>query len=322
MPECQKCNAKTDLYLCKHCMGSLRRQLLSIPTLIDDLADAAIGNTRLSNESTRQKGFQSRTPVFDDRATDLIEEISDTIGGWARGTARIHGLMISPPVSWHKPWDLYKHTVKDFAMFLAAHVDMLAKDPEIGELCDGLRKYIKRAHGLVDRRMPSQFCGPCPATINDHRRCEQCSHRPHECATSLAARRGALEVTCPSCGAVHRVEALINALLAHADKFRCTIPDLNDVLRMLEEPVKIDTLYRWAASKSASRGRAVLKPAGYLRADKRRIGITRESPEDTPIYRVSDARKLREESIKSGRRGRPLKNPLKIQSKNEGTKQK
>jgi hypothetical protein len=310
MTECGKCSAKTDLYLCKHCMVDLRRQLLSIPTLIDDLNDAAIGNTRLSNESSRQKGFQSRTPVFDDRATDLIEEISMTVGQWGRALARTHGLMISPPVSWHKPWDLYKHTVKDFAMFLAAHVDKLARDPDIGELCADLKKYIKRAHGIVDRRTPAQFCGPCPATVIDHRHCVKVAdggscngYRDHQCAVRLMARRGALEVTCPSCGAVHRVEALVNHLLAHVDDHRYAIPDLYRVLRMLNKPVEMKTLYYWALPRV---GR--LKPAGYVRPDNGRIGITRQSDDEKPIYRVSDACRQREESMKPGRRGRPMKN--------------
>jgi len=309
MTECQKCFAKTQTYLCTRCITDLRKQLLGLPTLIDDLDDAAIGNTRLSNETSRQKGFASRTPAFDDRANRLIEEIGDTVGQWARSMARTHGVLISPPVTWHKPWDVYRHTTRDYAVFLAAHVNNLAADPDVGELCASIRSYVKRAHVIVDRRTPPQFCGPCPATVIDHRHCLKNSdggscdgYRDHQCATRLMSARGAVEVTCPACGAAHRTEALLNHLLVHADDHRYTIPDLYRVLRMLNEPVQMKTLYHWALPRV---GR--LRPAGYIRLDNGRIGITRQSDDEKPIYRVSEARKQREESIKPGRRGRPMK---------------
>lgn len=141
----------------------------------------------------------------------------------------------------------------------------------------------------------------------EHRHCTDCGMRDHECATRLMARRGAVEVTCPSCGVTHSVQRLVNHLLARADDFRCTIPELHRVLRMLNEPVNIDTLYRWAEPKSRRSGSGQLKPVGYLRSDNKRIGVTRHDDKDKPVYRVSDARKRREESIKPGRVGRPLR---------------
>lgn len=300
MTECQKCHGAAQSYLCRLCMTELRQQLLRLPTLIDHLRDTALGLTRMSNEQSRSLGFESRTPTFDDRASALITQIEDTIGGWARGTARTYGLMISPPVTWHRPWDAYTHTSTDFAMFLAANVERLAKDPDIGELCESLRGYVRRALVIVNRRTPDQFCGPCPASVSDHRHCVDrdgapiCSKAAHECATRLMARRGALEVICPSCGAVHRVERLVTHLLARADNFRGTISELHRVLRMLGEPVGLSTLYRWAEPKTSRRGSGRMNPAGYLREDNRRIAPTRHSDKDKPLYRVSDARKQRE----------------------------
>jgi LSD1 subclass zinc finger protein len=277
--------------------------------MIDDLADAAVGHTKLGGDSSRgSKGFGSRTPAFDSRAGKAIEKITDIVGGWSRGLARNHGLMISPPVTWHRPWDQYRHTAKDYAVFLAAHVDKLARDGDVGELVGDLRKQMKHAASLVDRRIPPQFCGPCPTSVTDHRRCidsdgvNTCGYRLHACATRLMARRGASEVHCATCGATHRVETLVNHLLARADEYRCTIPEIHRVLRMLNTPVRIDTLYRWADPRVGK-----LKPAGYLRSDNRRIGVTRSDKKDKPVYRVADARAARENSIKPGRRGRPLK---------------
>lgn len=288
-----KCKGRAaNSFLCPQCVAQLRHQLLGLPTLIEHLADAANGNTRLSADFSRLFGFESRQPVVDHRALRLINDIGDTIGGWARGTARIHRLMISPPINWHRPISEYRHTTKDFAMFLAAHVDLLGKDPDVGELCTSLTSHIRRGLGIVNRRIPPQFCGPCPATISDHRKCVSvdaggfCAGREHECTTRLMAPRGAAEVSCPFCGTTHRVEKLVTQLLARADHFRCTIPDMYRVMLMLGEPVKLRTLYVWAANGK-------LRPSGYIRADKKIIGITKRNDDDKPIYRVSDARKQR-----------------------------
>lgn len=300
--QCQQCEGRADLFLCPTCQTYLRRQLTGLPTLLGHLRDTAHGLTRMSNDTSRQLGFQSRTPIFDDRATRLIDDIGNMLGQWATQMAKERGYVISVPVNWHRPISEYRHTSADYAVFLAAHVTELAADPDIGELCASLKSYIKRSLTLVNRRVPEQFCGPCPATIVDHRHCDDCSRRDHECSTRLMAARGAIEVTCPGCGAVHRAEALVNHLLARADDYRCTIPELHRVLRMLGTPVNLRTLYHWTAPKV---GR--LRPAGYLRPDNKRIGVDRHSDEDTPVYRVSDARKQHEESSKPGRVGRPLK---------------
>jgi len=285
----------------------LRRQLLDMPRFVEHLKDSAIGNTRLSSEWSRQLGFESRTPIFNDKASVLADQIHNTLGQWSNEIALRHGHLIGVPINWHRPDLEYVHITYDYAVFLAAHVNDLANDPDVGVLCGDLHRYVKQAVAMVSRPLPSTFCGPCPATVHDHRRCvdadgvNTCGNRPHECATRLMARRGALEVTCPSCAAVHRVEQLVNRLLARADNFRGTIPELHRVLRMLSEPVPISTLYRWAEPKTSKRrGSGQLRPVGYLRSDSKRIGVTRRDDGDKPLYRVSDARKVKQQSKVKG----------------------
>lgn len=315
--ECQKCSGRAEFYLCKQCITWLRKQLLGMPTLIEHLRDTSIGNTRLSNEQSRKLGFESRTPVFDSRATDLIEEIDSTLYRWAMRLVWRHHYVISPPITWHRLYEEYVHTSADFATFLAAHTADLANDEYVGELCDALNQYAKRGVGMINRRTPEQFCGPCPTLISggakEHRRCvdhdgvNTCGYRDHECATRLMARRGALEVVCGTCGVTHGVQRLVNHLLARADDFRGTIPELYRVMRMLNTPVEMSTLYTWAGPKSKRGGSGQLKPAGFLRPDNRRISVSRHGDKDKPVYRVGDVRHLREKSTKPGRVGRPLK---------------
>lgn len=280
------------------------------------LRDAASGQTKLDDQQVRYSDMY-HSVKFNSKAAELASEIETTIGQWARPLARQLRSVISPPVTWHRPWDQYVHTLNDYATFLAAHSNELAKDPDIGELVTALRAYIRRAvggrdyGGIINRREPPQFCGPCPTMITDHTGCDDdCKNRPHECGRHLMARRGALEVTCGSCGATNGVQALINHLLAKADDFKATIPEIHKVLTMLGTPVHIDTLYEWAKPKVGK-----LRPAGYLREDGRRIAFMRRSERDKPVYRIADARKAREDAAKRGRRGRPLKS-----AKSEGSK--
>jgi hypothetical protein len=312
MIECQKCHARATLFLCPLCTTELRRQLLRLPTMLDYLHDTAIGDTKMG-EGGRHSGVRSETLHYNPKASALLVEIESTIGRWARAMARKYGLVPMPPVNWHRPISEYRYTTKDFALFLASHADLLAKDPDIGKLVADLRQYVKRSVNLVNRAIPPQFCGPCPTTITDHRKCVDadgaptCRKRSHVCATRLMARRGAVEVRCPTCGVTHRVEKLVNHLLASADDYRCAIPEMYRVLRMLGEPVKLRTLYHWANPKVGK-----LRPAGYLRPDNRRIGSSKWSYDDRdvkdiPVYRVSDARRARNNSVQPGRRGRPMK---------------
>jgi len=300
--QCQKCRgrASSGSHLCGTCTVDLRRQLLHLPTLVDYLEDAAIGLTKMGEDGGSRRGFESSTPILDFRASDLLEALHSTLGQWATEIARRHSAVISPPVNWHRPVAEYRYRSADYAVFLAAHVDHLASDPDCGDLCATLSAYVKRALVILNRKAPPLFCGPCPTRITDHSRCTDCGQREHECATRLMARRGAVEVVCPACKTTHNVERLINHLLARADDFRATIPELHRVLRMLGTPVTQRTLYRWART-------GVLKPAGYLRADNKRIGLARQSDDDKPVYRIADARKQHEQSTTRRRVGRPLK---------------
>jgi LSD1 subclass zinc finger protein len=315
--QCVKCRGRSIVYLCPLCITELRRQLLRIPTLVDYLRDAELGQTKLEDQQVRYSDMYHYVKS-NPKAAALADEIETIIGQWARPLAVKGGYVISPPVTWHRPIDQYVHTVNDYSVFLAAHAAELAKDPDVGELTTALRALVRRAiggrdhGGIVNRRIPPQFCGPCPTTITDHRRCEDCKNRSHECGRHLMAPRGAVEVTCGSCGATHGVQRLVTHLLARADDYRGTITEIHLVLKMLGTPVHIDTLYEWAKPKVGK-----LQPAGYLREDGRRIAPTRHSEKDKPVYRFADARKARENAAKRGRRGRPLKH-----AKTEGSQEK
>jgi hypothetical protein len=298
---CTHCGARAQTYLCQTCMKDLRAKLLGMPTLVAYLNDSAVGATRMSGQGSKS-GYTSTVPAYDPRASACADEIAVTLGQWAWHIARSLKQTPSVNVGWRKPPSEYKHTSADYAMFLAAHSAAIAADQDAAELIKSLSQHIKRALTIINRKMPSLFCGPCPATVNDHRHCEPtCSRAPHACATRLMARAGSIEIVCPACGATHRVEKLVNTLLSRADDYRCTIPELHRVMRMLGHEITLRALYSWASPKNGK-----LKPAGYLRADNRRIALTKDSDDDKPVYRVSDARNLWNDSAARLKAGRPV----------------
>jgi len=291
---CENCHADSATYLCADCQRTLREHLLRAPTIVDYLHDAAVGNVKLG-DNARRTPSDTKGVQLNPKASALAAKLEDTLRGWAENIAATNGIAITT-----RPRVPRTPTVH--ALFLATHIKHLAAQRDSHQLLTTLRDDIRTALVLINRPIPPQFCGPCPTIITDHSRCKgDCNGHRHDCGTRLMARRGAIEVRCPACGTTHNVEQLINHLLARADSYRCTIPEIHRVLRMLGTPVPMRTLYHWADPKVGK-----LKPAGYLRPDNRRIGVARTSPHDKPVYRVADARKAREESSKPGRRGRPL----------------
>jgi hypothetical protein len=284
-------------FLCPACTGTLRRHLIGLPRFLGYLDDAAVGNVQLSAQGgVSVNDFVVSGFTFDTRAADLAVDIRNTLTDWASKLAWTHGLAISPPIGWHRSPSEYVYTAADYAVFLVASIEHLVMLSNVADLYRKLDDQIKRGLVIINRAVPHQFCGPCPSIITGHSKCTECSKRDHDCGTRLMAKPGAIEVTCPTCGSVHNVEALTTHLLARADHHRCTIPELYRVLRMLREPVGLSTLYRWAEPKTARRGSGQLKPAGYLRKGTNNIMLTKKSGDDQAVYRVSEARKRRIEN--------------------------
>lgn len=288
MTDCAACGAQSELYLCGDCGDEMRTKLLGLPALMDRLNDSAYGLTRMG-DSVRHRAPGSQVPMWNASAIDLLESVTLVLRRWATDIALRHGLAVSPPVTWHRPIEEYRPTASDHAVFLAAHVAELQKSPGVGDLAGELQKFVRSALRAINRPVPPMFCGPCPSLDDDR----------HECGTRLMAKRGAPTVVCPTCRQEYRVEKLVNELLARADSFRATIGEQHRMLGMLGIQVDLSTLYRWADPRAG-----LIKPAGYLRKDGRRIGTTRQDG-DTPLYRVSDVRQV---VARHGakKRGRPL----------------
>jgi hypothetical protein len=182
------------------------------------------------------------------------------------------------------------------ALWLADNTTgIAARDDQAGQLHAALTRVVARIEQTVNRRVPPRFCGRCTTTITK-------DGRKQRCELALYARRDAIEVTCPNpdCRTVHNVERLFNQQLAESAYLRFSREELignqrtsdgdrywTGLMGELGEFVHWQAFYRWVAP-----GGVLQRPDGFRRPDGR-IGGTRHSPSDVPMWRLSNVRKAR-----------------------------
>ena len=54
MTECRRCGAKAQLFLCPRCTTTLQRTLDDLPWWLNRLTEAAVGQTRMSDNAGRK----------------------------------------------------------------------------------------------------------------------------------------------------------------------------------------------------------------------------------------------------------------------------
>lgn len=310
MPECtgNRCGRPTDLYLCADCEVELADMLTSlttggtitetiqqgrtasgrhwwierdrrIPGLLQDLADAATGQTRFGGHNRRTTTEEA--PLrFNSTARKRITEIRALLLEWTQHLAKHIGAA-------YVAMDPLDTTA--YAQWLAHNAHALAGIEDIGHFHHQLRTLIGKAQRCVDCPPQPRFCGQCD-TMMDRKMC----------GLALYAPRDAVEVTCPNrdCRTVHNIEKLYTRTLNSAEyklfprevligNQRTDSPEryTTGIMGELGEFVHWQTFNRWLREKR-------LKPRMYLRPNGRR-GFYRQSDDDTPEYRLADLRKVK-----------------------------
>lgn len=321
--ECLRCGAKSQLYLCQSCADKVRDMLIELPWWLDRLNETAIGQAALGTPARKTRReprhlngddtVASHIEAFpDDTETDLDEarrqrekaarrhalaaggihtgaaELLDTIANflstWIRDLCETN--RIEPPTLRYPK----------NAVWLAERLNLLAGHLAADEFADELSERLRAIRRIINRPTPPRFIGPCPGSLDTgHDR--DCHRRhPHRCDTALSAHRGAIEVTCPSCRAVHNIERLEDQQIKEIEHQRFTRAELHKVLEWLGEPIPRQTMHDWLKPRKLTRPPRIeppmLRPAGYRRTDGR-IGAARHSDDDKPVYRLADVRRLR-----------------------------
>lgn len=306
MSQCQSCSAPTDIALCGRCATTLATILIALPGGIDTLNDVVLRQTRIGSGGKRAKGDEMPALYSPDtttakgetrstkqaQASTLVDRIRNDVITLHRHICETRGVtwvacnFIGPlrPGQRREPG---RPSIENAAMWLAENVSAIACDEAAGECLATFEGHARAVERIVDLPTQPKFLGPCPASV------EHSDGRRERCNAMLTANPRAIEITCPNpkCRRVHNVERVGDQLVNEIDYYRFTRTDLAKVLSWLDETVPKQTLSDWITGGKA-KNPPKLKPAGYQRPDGR-FGINRHSPEDLPVYRLADVRKLR-----------------------------
>lgn len=304
---CQSCDARSQLYLCRGCADELRELLVGlvtggivtdqmgherrVPGLLEDLEDAATGQVRFDRPRRRERGALAEAPLrFNTRARALIDEIRTELTTWATYIAAAYDNSAPAPAA----------GAAVYAHWLADRTHTLAGVEGVGQLLRRLTHLTKQAKNRVDAPTSWRFCGQCDTMIGRKM-----------CGLAIYAPRDAIEVICfnPECRTRHNVEKLYNRTLNSVDyrtfprevligNQRTDSPEryTTGIMGELGEFVHHRTFRRWVSEGH-------VKPVFYLRPDGRR-GVSRDSPDDVPEYRLSDVRNVKRQMTQNQKTGR------------------
>ena len=288
--ECVRCGSRAQMYLCPRCTGRTRRALRDLAGLASHLAEAAVGQTRLSDIG-RHTPYRSRheldgeaslasqiesLPECDDldearrqreqnalrkllaaggvneRASSLHANIANMLTTWIRDLCEARGIN----------WD-GRGRVGDMCAWLHLHIDTIANHEAADEFCDELDEHLGHIRRLINRPEPPRFVGPCPAPH------PELSGRA--CNLELRAHRKATRVTCTQCGTDHDIDEVGRQLLDGISDWWLGKDELFMTLHALGLPVTWAKLRKWR----------------FRHQIRERV-----LPDGTPQYHLGDARTL------------------------------
>ena len=289
MSQCQRCGAKSALFLCNNHTDELRDLFNELPRLASHLAEAATGQTRLGEPARRTRSDEQPMRI-NLRASDLLDDVNRILVRWVQDMCDSHGVTyraptICPPGSYdgaHLYADevvsAYDGDTAKLALWLARNTSAIASGEDAGQCMDEISAAVHRILTAINRPIPPRFCGPCPSAHPDD--------EARQCNMALMARRDAIDVRCPQCTNTHNVDYLLRRLLTEVDHWRFTVKEVLMIMETLGDPVHVRTFQRW-------RKLGIVKPAGYKRVDGRVVIKAHQGDSTEPMYRLADVRRAK-----------------------------
>lgn len=258
---------------------------------IEHLAEAALGQTRLSESARRtpryrrhldgDKSLASQLEPYPDenekeitkarqqrekaalqhalgaarinlRASELLQYTHSVLVEWCHDICETRGALV-PSTG----------RTTELAWWLARNVSAIAADQGAAVCYTEIQQIIIDIERVINRPLPLLPLGACPTEGADGKRC----------GFALAGRRGAAEVACRRCHTAHNVEELLARLVEQADDYLYTLNELVDwALPAVREYVPIRTLQHWCAKgKLIPRGHGLDGEPRYLLDDVRKL---------------------------------------------------
>jgi hypothetical protein len=260
---CQRCGAKSTLFLCNNHTDELRDMLNELPRLASHLAEAATGQTRLGEPARRTRSDEQPMRI-NLRASDLLDDVNRILVRWVQDMCDSHG------VTYKAPDDGDGDTAK-LAIWLGHNVNAIAAGDDAGMCMDEISGAVHRILTTINRPIPPRFCGPCPSEHPDDAS-RRCNHQ-------LTARGDAIEVTCPQCANTHNTDDLWQRMLNEVGPMRFTVEEIHAMMARFGEPLSDRTFRHW-------RKIGKIKPSGYRRHDGKTSAMYRLSDVINAKYRT------------------------------------
>ena len=298
MTECRRCGGKAQLFLCPRCTSSLQRTLTDLPWWLNRLTEAAVGQTRMSDNAGRKsaarRDLDGEQPLaaciepFPDgsetdldrarrqrqraalahalaagginaRASELLGQIADSLAYWVKELCDSRSVDYTPPV---KASERLTALGTAHAAWMARHVGAIAASELAEDICGDVEGHLDDIVRIVNRPVPIRVFR-CPTWISD-------AH----CGTRLRTPADELEVHCKRCGITHNVHRLMLALMDDLSHQSFTVDELLAAMRKVPESYRVPerTLRRW-------RSTGKLAPSGWRG--------------ETPEYAWADVQKLK-----------------------------
>lgn len=314
MSECQRCGGRAhNAFLCRNCTEEVRQKLSVLPWWQARLTEAAIGHTRMSDtagrKSARRKDLDGDAqlaaciellPHDDDldkarrkreqqalahalatgginaRASNLLNEIADSLAYWCQVLCENRGLRYQPNAS-------AASLGANHALWLWANTASIAASENALDIAGDIESHIDQVVKVVNRPIEIMFLGRCPTWVES--RDDQSTSGP--CDYRLTAPRDSIEVYCPRCRTTHQCAWLLRTLWQELHSQLKPWDELVKVNARLptEYRVKLRTLQDW-------RAKGLLKPRKWQRADGRMTTPFQHAANDIPLYSINDVRLL------------------------------
>ncbi len=297
--KCQRCGGRATMFLCPLCITKLTELLTDLPWLHDRLIEAAVGQTRLTDNGGRRGSrdiLHGDTTVEDcakitlaralaeggcnAKASDLLTEVTDTLGRWV--TALCEAQNLTPARG------------RSALVWMRHNVSLIAASEHAATIMDDVERLRRNVERVVNRPIPVRDLGPCPTWVDD-------TEEP--CGRTLRSPAGDIDVYCRGCNTTHNVNRLLLARYTDAEKQPLTFDRLLKVNFAQPEQWQIPsrTLYEWRKTNT-------LPVRGY--------------EGDQPLYCWSDARELRAENLRDAhaRAGRARQRKLSKAERSEQAK--
>lgn len=311
MTECQRCGAKAhNAYICPKCEQTAKRLLLELPWWLDRLTEAAVGQTRMSDnggrKSARRRDLDGEAPLAaciellpageDDldkarkarertalahalaaggvnaRASELLAEVADALRYWIKVLCEARNAVYTP----HRGANVHSLGSGE-ALWLAGNVAAISASEDAGEIIGDIEAHHDDIVRVVNRPVRMMNLGPCPTWDERANR---------TCGVTLRTTQDSIEVHCPRCKRTHTCNRLLLERMDEAERTKLTF---EEVLRVnLDQPAEWQiaprTLRHW-------RSTGVLRAHQWRRADGR-LGLTQHGDDDVPLYLWADVKRL------------------------------